>query len=247
MEQSKTVDVSAGYTAADHVFREKDPYARAKYELTFRWLRPFIQPGKRLFNIGCGSGYFNQLAAKTGLEVTACEPDPDAFALAKQYAPVGCSVYNCGLEDFHELTLERADFIVMHDVLEHIRDDNGAVQRLTELLRPGGLLVLSVPALQSLFGLHDEELGHYRRYTKASLKEVLARKFTIKKLQYFGMLSIPIVLYFSKWLRKPYPISAATSDSLVAKVYTAVCRAETYISEPTGTSVVALLADPRNV
>jgi len=242
MDSRDTLALSEEYTKSDHEFRERDPYARAKYMLTMRWLKPFAQPGMRLFNIGCGGGYFNQLAAGFGLEIAACEPERNAFELAKQFAPASCEVYNCGLQEFREKVGGDADFIVMHDVLEHIYDDIDAAERLSTLLRPGGLAVLSVPALQSLFGSHDQELGHYRRYTKRSLRKVLGPYFDIKKLQYFGMLSIPIVLYFSKLRRKPYPATASRNGSIASKAYGAICSAESFVSEPTGTSIIALLA-----
>ena len=66
---------------------------------------------------------------------------------------------------------ERFDLIVMLDVLEHTADDRAALREATSsLLKPGGWLLLSVPAWPALFSRHDETLGHHRRYTPARLR-----------------------------------------------------------------------------
>lgn len=72
---------------------------------------------------------------------------------------------------------------------------------------PAGLLLISVPALQFLYGHHDEQLGHYRRYSRTQLGRLLDGFFVIEESRYFGFFLIPlVVLYSSKLLRKPYPV-----------------------------------------
>ncbi len=227
-----------GYTSVDHSFRENDPYARAKYELTLRWLDPFMHAGDVLYNIGVGSGYFNHLAASRGLSVVGCEPDVAAFEAARASAPPGAELLNCTLEAFaHERT--PAKLVVMHDVLEHIEDDAAAVATLRRVVASDGRVVLSVPALQTVFGLHDEQLGHFRRYTASSLRRVLEPAFVIRRLQWYGFASIPIALYFSRWKRISYPMGASTS--LAGTVYGAICAAESRLPMPIGTSLVVEL------
>lgn len=69
---------------------------------------------------------------------------------------------------------EWMDVITLLDVLEHQKDDGGFVTDLLERMRPGAILVLTVPALQGLWSSWDVGLGHHRRYTKSSLREVLS-------------------------------------------------------------------------
>jgi 2-polyprenyl-3-methyl-5-hydroxy-6-metoxy-1,4-benzoquinol methylase len=233
--------VDAEYTASDHEFRENDDYARAKYDITLRWLGP--ARGRTLLNVGCGGGLFNTLAADAGFVVEACEPDPAAFKVAADNARTGITVHEGGL--FDAPLNAGADVIVMHDVLEHIEDDNGAVKRLTELLDDDGRVVLSVPALQQLFGLHDEMLGHFRRYDKKTLRAVVAPRFTVERMRYFGLSFIPVTAFYSKWKRRPYPTGAAGNTSIVGKAFAAVCRAESRVPLPLGTSLVAELSHPR--
>jgi SAM-dependent methyltransferase len=236
--------VNAAYTLSDHAIRENDRYARAKYHLTLRWLRPYLRPGSILYNIGVGSGYFNHLAVEAGVTVVGCEPDAEAFEAARATMPgERCSIAHADLATFAR-DREPADLIVMHDVLEHIADDVTAARDLRSLLKPGGRAIVSVPALQSLFGQHDVELGHYRRYSKRTLRAVLAPSFDIRRMQYFGLASIPIVLYFSVYKRSGYP-RAAIGETPLSRAYGAVCDFESYLSEPLGTSIITELV-PRD-
>ena len=227
---------SHAYTFDDHRSRSTDRYARAKYEVTRRWLLPHVRAGMTLLNVGCGSGYFNGIARELGLRVVACEPDPSAYELALARAD-GCEIHNCDLAGFAQCGAS-GDFIVFHDVLEHIEDDRSAAQTLCGLMRPGGRAIVSVPALQSLFGRHDEELGHYRRYSRRSLTRALEPSFEIVRMRYYGALSIPVVLLFSKLMRTPYPKSAS-GQSVLARAYGALCDVEVGVTFPTGTSIIA--------
>jgi SAM-dependent methyltransferase len=229
---------NARYSGTDHAFRENDPYARAKYELTLRWLAPRMRSGDVLYNVGVGSGYFNHLAAARELRVVGCEPDEEAFRAARDSAPRGCELHRCGLEEFAR-DRAPAPLVVMHDVLEHIQDDAAGAAALRAIVAPGGTVVLSVPALMSLYGHHDEELGHYRRYTVRSLRRVLEPHFRFERLQWYGMASIPIVWYYSRWRRQPYPLGA--TRSLVGAAYARMCAVESFLAEPVGTSLIARL------
>lgn len=231
--------VNRRYTSEDHAFRENDPYARAKYDLTLRWLTPYIRPGSLLYNIGVGSGYFNHLAASRGLRVVGCEPDPQAFLAARQTAPAGCEILNVGLHAFAE-DRPQASLVVMHDVLEHIENDAEAARSLRRIVADDGIAVLSVPALNALYGRHDEELGHYRRYSSNTLISILSPYFKLRRLRWYGMASIPIAFYFSRWRRQPYPVGA--TRSFVGNAYAAVCAIESWIPEPIGTSLIVELS-----
>lgn len=233
------VATDGAYTAADHQAREADRYAWSKYELTTTWLKPLVRPGLTLLNIGCGGGAYNQVAARLGLKVIACEPDRAAYELAERAKPEGATVHHCGVLDLRP-ERDAADCIVMHDVLEHIQDDASAADHLARLLKPGGRAVISVPALQWLFGQHDELLGHYRRYTRATLRAVLQPRFAVRRLRYFGAAFIPIALYYSVWARKPYPVQQS-SQGAASKVLGAVCEVEKKLPLPLGTSLLAVL------
>lgn len=224
------------YKTSDHLFRSKDEYAQGKYDLTTRWLRRQVQPGQLLLNIGCGSGEYNGAAQAMGLRVAACEPEPQAFQLASSAAPSGCSVHHCGLMELRE-KVEPASYIVMHDVLEHIEDDVAAVAAVRDLLVPGGLAIISVPAYQWLFGNHDVQLGHYRRYTKGRLKKLFRADFDIEAGRYYGAALIPVALWYSRLTKKPYPVATA-SAGVANKIMRMICQLESRVPMPMGTSVL---------
>ena len=228
------------YKAADHRFRSKDAYAQGKYDVTTRWLKPRIVPGQVLLNIGCGSGEYNAVAHAMDLHVIGCEPEAHAYELAAQAIPKGCEVRRCGLMD---LECAPADFIVMHDVLEHIEDDAGAVKALQALLKPGGIAVISVPAYQWLFGHHDVQLGHFRRYTRRSLLDVLRPHFEVEQSRYYGASLIPVALWFSKLSKKPYPVAAASGGVMNAMMRW-ICGFESHVPMLMGTSVLARIRKP---
>jgi hypothetical protein len=80
----------------------------------------------------------------------------------------------------------------MLDVLEHIPDDHGAMRKVHELLVPSGQLVLTVPALASLWSLHDVVNDHQRRYAKTNLADVVTSAgFEIDRLEYFFLWTVP--------------------------------------------------------
>jgi 2-polyprenyl-3-methyl-5-hydroxy-6-metoxy-1,4-benzoquinol methylase len=228
--------VDAEYTDQDHQFRESDEYARAKYDITLRWLGNPANGRFRLLNIGCGAGLFNELAHRAGYSVEACEPDPVAYASAAESAPDGVTVHRAGL--FDAPFVPGAHVVVMHDVLEHIEDEVAAIEAIRQAVAPGGRVIISVPALQSLFGFHDQRLGHFRRYNHRSLRAALEGSFRIERMRYVGLSLIPVTVLYSRLLRRPYPTGAATDSSLISRVFAVLCRAEARIPMPIGTSVM---------
>lgn len=90
-------------------------------------------------------------------------------------------------EDRADLEGERIDTIVCLNVLEHIEDDAGTLVDFFRVLRPGGHLVLLVPALPALYGSLDENLRHYRRYEKNALATLVAcAGFTVDSVRYLN-------------------------------------------------------------
>lgn len=138
------------------------------------WIARTIEPfcGARIMELGCGIGsmvpYFLTRRAFLGA-------DNDARFVAycqEQYKDhLNCNFFHGDLEK-RELALPEGaafDTIMSLNVLEHLKDDVGALEYMTELLPEGGNLVLLLPAHASIHGRLDDVVGHLRRYTKEDL------------------------------------------------------------------------------
>lgn len=152
-----------------------------------RW-RP---PGPlRILDVGGACSLVSQELTRFG-EVTVIEPDrPTAEFAARE---LGLDVRPGSLPD--ELPVEGSfDVVTLFDVLEHIDDEGPAMAAVARLVRPGGLLVVTVPALPVLWSDHDVSVHHRRRYTRTTLRPVIERAgFRIERLSYHTCLLFPLV------------------------------------------------------
>ncbi len=147
------------------------PNAWLRFDLIGRMLPDGIRD---VLEIGCGQG---ALGARLALRYRylGVEPDPESYAVAaRRMAGVG------GTGEIRNATVETLDargfdLICAFEVLEHIEDDAAAVTGWAARLRPGGWLMLSVPAHQRRFGPADHMAGHFRRYDPDVMTALLAR------------------------------------------------------------------------
>jgi SAM-dependent methyltransferase len=135
-------------------------------------LKTFLsgRPGKHVLNAGAGQGTFSQTLERLGFDVTSVEPSPEAVELLRERVagPVVCATVE-------EMGLAAAsmDAAVLGEVLEHIEDDRGAVAAVANVLVPGGVVAVSVPANPKYFGPSDRWAGHVRRYTRQRLVDAV--------------------------------------------------------------------------
>ena len=156
-------------------------------------LRSTLPPGRlRLAEIGCGGGAFLAAAAEFG-EVVGVEASGDFLEVARRR---GFTVLPGALPDQLPLDPGSCDAVLLFDVLEHIEEDRATLRAVGRVLKPGGLLICTVPAYPWLWSPHDEVLGHRRRYTARGLARV-AREAGLHPLRttYFNtILALPIVM-----------------------------------------------------
>ncbi|KKS96851.1 hypothetical protein A3B05_01095 [Candidatus Giovannonibacteria bacterium RIFCSPLOWO2_01_FULL_43_160] len=228
------------YQYEDMAVRPDDPYANAKYQIIIDYLKN--EKRLKILNAGCGSGELSFLLARAGHEVLGVDPAPEYIELAKRQAAASgalCKFQVSSIEDFSDS--ESFDCVIATDVLEHIKDGQAAANKLARFARSGGRLILTVPAMQSLFGFHDEELGHFRRYSRSQLKKLIlkTRLIKIEKIRYFGFTLIPVCILFSKILRRSYPVAAfgeaRTARAAVLKILLALDK---NLPMPFGTSLI---------
>jgi SAM-dependent methyltransferase len=99
----------------------------------------------------------------------------------------------------------RFDTILYIDVLEHIEDDRAEMSRAAELLTPGGSVIVVSPAFQQLFSEFDRSVGHYRRYTRASLAAVMPASLRQVRLKYMDSVGFIASLANRALLRQSLP------------------------------------------
>jgi SAM-dependent methyltransferase len=144
----------------------------ARRKVLTELIRRRAQPpaGARLLEIGCGTGHNLQMLAQFG-SVDALEVDETARALAEKR--LGKPVFSAPLPDLNGLPDGEYDLVAAFDVVEHIEDDRASLQGIVRLLKPGGKLVLTVPAHQWMWSAHDVVNHHQRRYSKSGLKRLV--------------------------------------------------------------------------
>jgi hypothetical protein len=89
------------------------------------------------------------------------------------------------LEDQHDF-----DTLLYMDVIEHIEDDRGELSRAAEWLRPGGHLIILVPAHQWLYTPFDRAIGHFRRYTRTTLRRAGPAGLDLVRLIYLDSIGL---------------------------------------------------------
>ncbi|MCC2976118.1 class I SAM-dependent methyltransferase [Sphingomonas sp. PL-96] len=146
----------------------------------------------RILEIGCGTGHNLPMLAQFGA-VDAIEIDAAAREIAS--SRLGKPVGEAPLPDLPGVPEASYDMIAVLDVVEHIEDDVAALAGMARRLKPGGKILVTVPAHPWMWSAHDVVNHHHRRYSKASLAEAIAEAgLTHNGLRYFNSLLFPAAL-----------------------------------------------------
>ena len=170
-------------------------------------LLPLI-PGKRVLDVGCGMGFMTEALVRAGRDVVPLDIELSLVRHTTQrinrYVPHGNGTLYAGYAvPFADQSF---DTVVCLDVIEHVEDDSRLVKEFRRVLRPGGHLVLTVPALQLLYGQRDKNIGHYRRYDKPLLRQrFTAAGFELRTLEYWNMLGVAPYFAAERFLRRELP------------------------------------------
>jgi len=146
----------------------------------------------RILEIGCGTGHNLPMLARFG-EVDAIEIDEAAREIASERLgkPLGATP----LPELEGVPRGTYDLIAVLDVVEHIEDDVAALRAMSACLRPGGHILVTVPAHQWMWSGHDVANHHHRRYSRATLEKTLrAAGLEWRKLGYFNSLLFPLAV-----------------------------------------------------
>jgi SAM-dependent methyltransferase len=226
---------------------ELSNYRKYQYDLIAKHL------GKNILEIGSGDRSFtNQVRKYAGQfdRLISIEPSVTLFETHKdKYKfPNHVSFYMLDLFNISKDTFGQFDTALLVHVLEHIEKDREALNKVHELLLPNGKVLIEVPAMPFLFSVHDELLGHYRRYDKRTLKDIVdTDKYVIKNIWYQDIIGVFGSLVFFKI--KKTKLASNNGVQLIknqGKVYDKyVIPFETFIEKymrfPLGLSLTAVL------
>jgi 2-polyprenyl-3-methyl-5-hydroxy-6-metoxy-1,4-benzoquinol methylase len=208
----------------------------------FELFRPYV--GRRVLEVGCGIGTMSERLAGVADHVLGIEPNQSCAMQVRDHmrAEPKFSLRECSLEECDpvELSSHRFDTVFCVNVLEHIEDDAAALATFRRVVQPGGHVLIWVPAIPAAYGPLDAELGHHRRYTKASLSRAFAgAKLEIASLRYTNPIGLVGWLYNSHVGRSTThsPLQIKLFETLVAPWALPLDR---LIPPPLGLSLVAV-------
>jgi SAM-dependent methyltransferase len=167
---------------------------RARREVLAALIRRSVRPPQsaRILEIGCGTGHNLAMLGEFG-KVDALELDEEARALAEKR--LGREVMSAPLPELAGVRDRHYDLIGAFDVIEHIDDDRAALASIAARLKPGGRLVVTVPAHQWMWSAHDVVNHHKRRYSKRALKQLIeASPLRLEAIGHFNSLLFPVAL-----------------------------------------------------
>lgn len=167
---------------------------RARREILSDYLARWggLPRGARILEIGCGTGHNLPMLARFG-DVDAIEIDETARAKASERLgkPVGTSP----LPELTGVAAGSYDLVAVLDVVEHVEDDVAALRAMAKALKPGGKILVTVPAHQWMWSAHDVVNHHKRRYSKIGFAAALeAAGLKSRKLGYFNSLLFPVAV-----------------------------------------------------
>jgi 2-polyprenyl-3-methyl-5-hydroxy-6-metoxy-1,4-benzoquinol methylase len=199
-------------------------------------IRPYL--GRAILEVGCGTGTFTRCLARDAERVLALDIDP-RFAAEARTAMAHAAHVRVECADATVTPLARDfDTVVLLDVLEHIADDIGFLRKLRDALRPGGRIVIKVPAIPRLFCRMDAAIGHHRRYSRSTLAHALAAVgFVLDVCKPFNAAAIAGWWLNGKVLKRTMP--PAEQVGAFNRLVPVLSRAERLLRTPFGLSLIA--------
>lgn len=167
---------------------------RARRDILADYLKRWgeLPQGARILEIGCGTGHNLPMLAQFG-EIDAIEIDETARAKASER--LGKPVGTAPLPELVGVEPGSYDLVAVLDVIEHVEDDVAALKAIATALKPGGKILITVPAHQWMWSAHDVVNHHKRRYSKAGFETLLEKAgLRGRKLGYFNSLLFPVAV-----------------------------------------------------
>lgn len=208
---------------------------------------PEVNKNFKVLDIGCGTGENLKFFSGYFKNITGIESNKTALELAGQKS--GVPVVYGKMPDEIPFFEEKFDIVFLLDVLEHIDDDVLSLQKIKELIKPGGHLVMTVPAFEFLWSVHDVLNEHKRRYTIKTLKNKTEKTGYIHVFSnYFNFILFPVIAVF-RLIKKKTGILKDKSDifmpnKIINHFFTKIMEIESFLIKftkfPAGCSVLLI-------
>ncbi len=231
-------------TTAEYTLLDQQLMQRATRYFAWQADLAKAQLGRRVIEAGCGAGNFTRHLLDREM-VAGIDAVPECVEQARaRFAGHPHIQFRClDLQDpaFRELRALRPDSVVCLNVLEHVRDDRLALEHMHGVLEPRGRAVFLLPAFESLYGPIDRNLGHFRRYSRASWRRLAeAVGFEVKLSRYFNSIG-----FFGWWanarLFRKQAQSEGQIDFFDRAVVPVMSRLERWVPPPFGQSIFTVL------
>mgnify|MGYP001371974508 CR=1 FL=1 len=161
-------------------------------DVVARIVRP--PKGARILEIGCGTGHNFPMLGAFGT-VDGLEVDDAARQIASER--LGRAVGSSRLPALEGIADGSYDLIALLDVLEHVEGDEAALASVRQKLKPGGRILVTVPANRWMWSAHDTVHHHFRRYNGSDLREVIAKAgLKAELVTHFNTILFPLAAAF---------------------------------------------------
>ncbi len=221
---------------------------RIRRKIFLYFVGKYTKPNAKIFDFGCGSGYLVGELQKMGY---------DTYGLDFEKYAIDYGL-NQGINNLKLATGEKIDYpdetfniVTAFDVLEHIENEKPIIKELVRILKPGGKMIISVPAYMWLWGVQDDISHHFRRYTAGSLVNVFKNLPELKVIRktYFNTFLFPpiaVVRLFSKWFNiknrnSDFDIKTGFLDVIFYHVFNLEHHFLKFIDFPFGVSILLVL------
>ena len=200
---------------------------------------------QRALEIGCGSGVARRMLERDlNVPVDGCDLSRAGLEMAE---PGRGRLFFYDILELEPTMLGQYDAVFLLDVVEHIPDDVAFLRAALRHLRPGGVLIVNVPASMLLFSQYDRVTGHVRRYTRRSLARLFRQSgVELGGLTHWGLSMVPVLLARKAYLTMIPPaetmrVGFSPPNRFVQSLFGALKDIETSLpmAMPFGTSLLA--------
>lgn len=197
---------------------------QSRRELILKNFNKFVKKEGESIEIGSGTGSIARMLKDNGFNMSIGEIHFDGINYAKMNNDQEMNIYQFDIT--RNPFKNHFDTVGIFDVLEHIENDNFAIDNIKSMLKPNGILMLTVPAHMMLWCEDDNISNHFRRYNLNALKEMLTEKgFDILFATNFFISILPLL-----YLRTKFKASSSiTINPILNIILLSICRIENYL------------------